>query len=151
MFLFFRGFTSVRSCTDSIRISVGGTGRWIGRFSRLHNTFRVFIFQTIRCTRLDLDITVRRIFDRYICWIVLIVNLTVVFCEGWAIAPEERDWKYRLSIYYAKPQDSGTFTCATPRGITNSITLHVAGKVFDIWIWKMYNKKKHEIFSVFNE
>ncbi|CAH2011905.1 unnamed protein product [Acanthoscelides obtectus] len=45
---------------------------------------------------------------------------------SWAIAPEERDWKYRLSIYYAKPQDSGTFTCATPRGITNSVTLHVA-------------------------
>ncbi|VEN60620.1 unnamed protein product [Callosobruchus maculatus] len=48
------------------------------------------------------------------------------YLTGWAIAPEERDWKYRLSIYYAKPQDSGTFTCATPRGITNSITLHVA-------------------------
>ncbi|KAF2898760.1 hypothetical protein ILUMI_07417 [Ignelater luminosus] len=46
--------------------------------------------------------------------------------SGWAIASEERDWKYRLSIYYAKPQDSGTFTCATPRGITNSISLHVA-------------------------
>lgn len=44
---------------------------------------------------------------------------------GWAMAPEERDWKYRLSIYYAKRQDSGTFTCATPRGITNSITVYV--------------------------
>ncbi|XP_072397120.1 locomotion-related protein Hikaru genki [Diabrotica undecimpunctata] len=48
------------------------------------------------------------------------------YLTGWAIASEERDWKYRLSIYYAKPQDSGTFTCATPRGITNSITLVVA-------------------------
>lgn len=48
------------------------------------------------------------------------------YLTGWAIASEERDWKYRLSIYYAKPQDSGTFTCATPRGITNSISLHVA-------------------------
>ncbi|XP_030766186.1 locomotion-related protein Hikaru genki [Sitophilus oryzae] len=47
------------------------------------------------------------------------------YLTGWAIASEERDWKYRLSIYYAKSQDSGTFTCATPRGITNSITLHV--------------------------
>ncbi|XP_066156944.1 locomotion-related protein Hikaru genki isoform X2 [Euwallacea fornicatus] len=45
---------------------------------------------------------------------------------GWAMAPEDRDWKYRLSIYYAKPQDSGTFTCASPRGTTNSIILHVA-------------------------
>ncbi|KAB0796627.1 hypothetical protein PPYR_10688 [Photinus pyralis] len=48
------------------------------------------------------------------------------FASGWAIASEERDWKYRLSIYYAKPQDSGTFTCSTPRGVTNSISLHVA-------------------------
>ncbi|XP_023016189.2 locomotion-related protein hikaru genki [Leptinotarsa decemlineata] len=48
------------------------------------------------------------------------------YLTGWAIAAEERDTKYRLSIYYAKSQDSGTFTCATPRGITNSITLHVA-------------------------
>ncbi|KAJ8975746.1 hypothetical protein NQ317_015368 [Molorchus minor] len=47
------------------------------------------------------------------------------YLTGWAIAPEERDWKYRLSIYYAKSQDSGTFTCATPRGITNSISLIV--------------------------
>nr|XP_015833029.1 PREDICTED: locomotion-related protein Hikaru genki isoform X2 [Tribolium castaneum] len=51
----------------------------------------------------------------------LLTNFT-----GWAIAAEERDWKYRLSIYYVKPQDSGTFTCATPRGITNSLTLQVA-------------------------
>ncbi|CAH1372424.1 unnamed protein product [Tenebrio molitor] len=48
------------------------------------------------------------------------------YLTGWAIASEERDWKYRLSIYYVKPQDSGTFTCATPRGITNSLTLQVA-------------------------
>lgn len=48
------------------------------------------------------------------------------YLTGWAIASEEREWKYRLSIYYAKTQDSGTFTCATPRGITNSIALHVA-------------------------
>ncbi|XP_065172181.1 locomotion-related protein Hikaru genki [Atheta coriaria] len=48
------------------------------------------------------------------------------YLTGWAIAAEERDWKYRLSVYYAKPQDAGTFTCATPRGITNGITLHVA-------------------------
>jgi hypothetical protein len=48
------------------------------------------------------------------------------YLTGWAIASEERDWKYRLSIYYVKPQDSGTFTCATPRGITNSLTLQVS-------------------------
>ncbi|KAG8223293.1 hypothetical protein J437_LFUL001167 [Ladona fulva] len=44
---------------------------------------------------------------------------------GWAIAPEERDSKYRLSVYYSKPQDSGVFTCSTPRGITNSISVKV--------------------------
>ncbi|XP_023704995.2 locomotion-related protein Hikaru genki [Cryptotermes secundus] len=47
------------------------------------------------------------------------------FLTGWAIAAEEREWKYRLSIYYTKPQDSGVFTCSTPRGLTNSITVHV--------------------------
>ncbi|XP_045463951.1 locomotion-related protein Hikaru genki [Harmonia axyridis] len=47
------------------------------------------------------------------------------YLTGWAIASEERNFKYRLSIYYAKMQDSGTFTCATPRGNTNSITLKV--------------------------
>ncbi|BES98737.1 Sushi domain (SCR repeat) [Nesidiocoris tenuis] len=45
------------------------------------------------------------------------------FSLRWAIAPEERDWKYRLSIYYTKPQDSGVFTCATPKGLTNSINV----------------------------
>ncbi|XP_046387287.1 locomotion-related protein Hikaru genki-like isoform X2 [Ischnura elegans] len=47
------------------------------------------------------------------------------YLTGWAIAPEERDWKYRLSIYYSKPLDSGVFTCSTPRGITNSISVKV--------------------------
>ncbi|XP_033223467.1 locomotion-related protein Hikaru genki [Belonocnema kinseyi] len=44
---------------------------------------------------------------------------------GWAIAASERDTKYRLSIYYAKTQDSGVYTCSTPRGLTNSIRVHV--------------------------
>ncbi|XP_024947533.1 locomotion-related protein Hikaru genki isoform X4 [Cephus cinctus] len=44
---------------------------------------------------------------------------------GWAIAASERDWKYRLSIYYAKAQDSGIYTCSTPRGLTNSIRVRV--------------------------
>lgn len=47
--------------------------------------------------------------------------------SGWAIAAEEREWKYRLSIYYTKPQDTGVFTCATPRGLTNSLTIQVTG------------------------
>ncbi|XP_015125637.1 locomotion-related protein Hikaru genki-like, partial [Diachasma alloeum] len=44
---------------------------------------------------------------------------------GWAIAPSEKDWKYRLSIYYVKNQDSGVYTCSTPKGLTNSIKIHV--------------------------
>lgn len=51
-----------------------------------------------------------------------------VFCLGWAIAAEEREWKYRLSIYYTKPQDTGVFTCQTPRGLTNSLNVQVLGE-----------------------
>lgn len=47
------------------------------------------------------------------------------YLTGWAIAARERDWKYRLSIYYAKVQDSGIYTCSTPRGLSNSIRVHV--------------------------
>ncbi|XP_043522796.1 locomotion-related protein Hikaru genki [Frieseomelitta varia] len=47
------------------------------------------------------------------------------YLTGWAIAARERDWKYRLSIYYAKIQDSGIYTCSTPRGLSNSIRVHV--------------------------
>lgn len=47
------------------------------------------------------------------------------YLTGWAIAARERDWKYRLSIYYAKPQDSGVYTCTTPKGLTNSIRVRV--------------------------
>ncbi|XP_023247580.1 locomotion-related protein Hikaru genki-like [Copidosoma floridanum] len=47
------------------------------------------------------------------------------YLTGWAISQIERDWKYRLSIYYAKTQDSGIYTCTTPRGLTNSIKVHV--------------------------
>ncbi|XP_071559767.1 locomotion-related protein Hikaru genki isoform X2 [Temnothorax nylanderi] len=47
------------------------------------------------------------------------------YLTGWAIAARERDWKYRLSIYYAKPQDSGMYTCTTPKGFNNSIRVRV--------------------------
>jgi len=48
---------------------------------------------------------------------------------GWAMSAEERDWKYRLSVYYSKPQDSGEFTCTTPIGTSNSITVNVKGQI----------------------
>ncbi|XP_032685716.1 locomotion-related protein Hikaru genki isoform X2 [Odontomachus brunneus] len=47
------------------------------------------------------------------------------YMTGWAIAARERDWKYRLSIYYAKPHNSGVFTCTTPKGLSNSIRVRV--------------------------
>ncbi|XP_034941664.1 locomotion-related protein Hikaru genki [Chelonus insularis] len=47
------------------------------------------------------------------------------YLTGWAIAASEKDWKYRLSIYYVKNQDSGTYTCSTPKGLTNSIRINV--------------------------
>ncbi|XP_074100679.1 locomotion-related protein hikaru genki [Cotesia typhae] len=47
------------------------------------------------------------------------------YLTGWAIAASEKDWKYRLSIYYVKNQDSGVYTCSTPKGFTNSIRIHV--------------------------
>ncbi|KAK0181044.1 hypothetical protein PV327_003365 [Microctonus hyperodae] len=47
------------------------------------------------------------------------------YLTGWAISSSEKDWKYRLSIYYVKSQDSGIYTCSTPKGFANSIRIHV--------------------------
>ncbi|UYV80321.1 hig [Cordylochernes scorpioides] len=47
--------------------------------------------------------------------------------SGWSIEVEERSWKYRLSIFYAKEHDSGIFTCTTPAGQTNEVSLLVQG------------------------
>lgn len=52
-------------------------------------------------------------------------RLVIFLAIGWAIAADERDWKYLLSIYYIKPQDTGIYTCATPKGKTHSIVLNV--------------------------
>ncbi|XP_076316285.1 locomotion-related protein Hikaru genki-like [Tachypleus tridentatus] len=40
---------------------------------------------------------------------------------GWSLSTDERSWKYRLSIYYAKEEDSGFYSCTTPRGESNKI------------------------------
>lgn len=45
--------------------------------------------------------------------------------SAWAIAADEKSWKYRLSVYYAKDHDSGTFTCTTPRSLSNEVTIVV--------------------------
>ena len=47
---------------------------------------------------------------------------------GWSAVPEEKASRYRLTIKDIQNQDSGTYTCASPRGLTNSIVIVVAGK-----------------------
>ncbi|KAA0192257.1 hypothetical protein HAZT_HAZT008943 [Hyalella azteca] len=44
---------------------------------------------------------------------------------GWSLSSSERDLHYRLSVYYARQHDSGTFTCTAPSALTNSITILV--------------------------
>uniref|UniRef100_T1JJD6 Locomotion-related protein Hikaru genki n=1 Tax=Strigamia maritima TaxID=126957 RepID=T1JJD6_STRMM len=44
---------------------------------------------------------------------------------GWAVPFHEKDWKYRLSLYYAKNYDSGVYTCTTPKGSSNTISIRV--------------------------
>jgi len=55
-----------------------------------------------------------------------------IFLLGWAIATRERDYKYRLSIYYAKHHDSGLYTCSTPKGLSNSIQVRVIGMIIKL-------------------
>ena len=47
---------------------------------------------------------------------------------------KNRDWEFRISVYYVSDEDSNTFICKTPRGKTNSIKVIVTGKLL--------NKKK---------
>ena len=41
------------------------------------------------------------------------------------MAPDERLWRYRISIYSVQVRDEGEFTCATPRGHSNSVRIIV--------------------------
>lgn len=50
------------------------------------------------------------------------------YLTGWSTMPEEKATKYRLTIKDIQNQDSGTYTCASPRGLTNSIVIVVAGE-----------------------
>ena len=45
--------------------------------------------------------------------------------SGWVIHPWMRNSHYRLSIIYAKLEDSGTYTCSTPHGQHNSLAVIV--------------------------
>lgn len=53
--------------------------------------------------------------------------ITNFLLAGWSAVPEEKASRYRLSIKDVQMQDSGTYTCASPRGLTNSIIIVVAG------------------------
>ncbi|XP_071551645.1 locomotion-related protein Hikaru genki isoform X1 [Panulirus ornatus] len=46
---------------------------------------------------------------------------------GWAISRLERELRYRLSLYYAKTDDSGIFTCTAPTGHDNYLHILVKG------------------------
>lgn len=58
------------------------------------------------------------------------VYLIALAETGWATEPDEKDSKYRLVIKDAQQQHSGTYTCASPKGTTNSITVIVTSKFF---------------------
>ncbi|XP_068148271.1 locomotion-related protein Hikaru genki isoform X1 [Drosophila tropicalis] len=51
------------------------------------------------------------------------------YATGWSPALEEKAVRYRLSIKNIENNDSGTFTCTSPRGLTNSIAVVVATSI----------------------
>lgn len=55
-----------------------------------------------------------------------IVGNSYFWIAGWSPAGEEKAVRYRLSIKSIENNDSGTFTCTSPRGLTNSIAVVVA-------------------------
>lgn len=50
-----------------------------------------------------------------------------VYPTGWVVSGLERNWHFRMSIYYAKlNDDSNVFTCTSPRGHKNSIAIEIS-------------------------
>lgn len=48
--------------------------------------------------------------------------------EGWSNDPgRDSQLEYRLSIFHASRDDSGTFTCITPTRHTHSVEIEVKG------------------------
>lgn len=47
------------------------------------------------------------------------------FPTGWVIQQQKRNWHYRLSVIYAKVEDSGHYNCSSQRGLKNSLNLVV--------------------------
>lgn len=47
----------------------------------------------------------------------------------WINSPDERATKFRLIIKDIQQQESGTYTCTSPRGLTNSIGIIVTSMI----------------------
>lgn len=57
------------------------------------------------------------------------IRQTINFMAGWAMAADERECIYRMSLYYVKPEDSGNYTCITPKQESNTVSLKIKGTV----------------------
>ena len=51
---------------------------------------------------------------------------------GWSV--EGKDWQYRLSIYYATKRDTNSFICRNPRGLMNTLSVEITGKINKPWL-----------------
>ncbi|XP_026461319.1 locomotion-related protein Hikaru genki-like [Ctenocephalides felis] len=47
------------------------------------------------------------------------------YATSWSMNPDDKDFKYKLTMKDVTSQDSGTFTCTTPRGLTHSLRITV--------------------------
>ena len=56
------------------------------------------------------------------------LTIWLPFHIGWVVDNMDRDWQFRISVYYAGDEDTNVFTCKTPRGRKNSINVVVTGK-----------------------
>lgn len=52
---------------------------------------------------------------------------------GWSNLSEDKGTKYRLTIKDIQQQESGTYTCASPRGLTNSIVIVVTSNLSSLF------------------
>ena len=55
-------------------------------------------------------------------------NFLAFLFSGWVVDNKNRDWEFRISVYYVSDEDTNTYICKTPRGKSNSITVIVTGK-----------------------
>lgn len=62
--------------------------------------------------------------------LIYYLYFTSVQTTGWSSAPDEKATKYRLTIKDIQQQESGTYTCTSPRGLTNSIVIIVASNLY---------------------